>query len=112
MLFKYKMLGAQGKVLRRSFIAVDAISKANPVEGGGVEAMEAMGGNKDLHAVTFLFEKHLHLQIGGIAQRMCVLSAEVSDLLGLNALNAFRQEDELMAKPRDKTCGLHVARIE
>ena len=91
-------------MLRSASIAMDAVSKANPLEGRGIESMQAMGGNKDLHLVIIIAGHGCELQVGGVAKGVGVFCAEMGNLLSGYPLNRLRKKYELVGKPGCKTC--------
>ncbi len=112
MLFKCKMLGAQRKMLRCSFITMNPVRETDPVKRGGVIALETMGWYKNLHLVIFFCEFRGELQISGIAMEMGVFGTKMRQLLRLDSLNGLWQKEKLMGKPSGKSCRFKIAGVE
>lgn len=89
---------------------MDAVSEAERAVTFGIEAMEAGGGDEDLHGIGFSLLLCFKDEFGGVAEGMCIFCAKVGDFT--RGLFPFWQEEKVVAKARSAVGCLEIACVE
>ena len=89
---------------------MDAVGEAERVATFWIEAMQARGGDEDLHGVGFALLLCFKDEFGGVAEGMRIFCAKVGDFA--RGFFAFGEEEKVVAKARRAVGCLEIARVE